>query len=85
MGPGVHRVCQSYAHARSAPPPPRARSPLILLAQTRQAERDKAHAGADAKHREELAQRHNDLIEANTRLTEQIERLTEEIHRKVIA
>ena len=60
-------------------------APLILLAQTRQAERDKAHAGADAKHREELAQRHNDLIEANTRLTEQIERLTEEIHRKVIA
>ena len=60
-------------------------APLILLAQTRQAERDKAHAGADAKHREELAQRHDDLIEANTKLTEQIERLTEEIHRKVIA
>lgn len=60
-------------------------APLILLAQTRQAERDKAHAEADAKHREELAQRHNDLIEANTKLTEQIERLTEEIHRKVYA
>src|SRR6266700_4815610 len=31
-------------------------APLILLAQTRQAERDKAHADADAQHREELAQ-----------------------------
>src|SRR5262249_52962793 len=31
-------------------------APLILLAQTRQADRDKAHADADALHREELAQ-----------------------------
>ncbi|NDL64104.1 DUF1003 domain-containing protein [Acerihabitans arboris] len=30
-------------------------APLILLAQTRQAERDKAHADADALHREALA------------------------------
>lgn len=30
-------------------------APLILLAQTRQAERDKAHADADAQHREALA------------------------------
>lgn len=30
-------------------------APLILLAQTRQADRDKAHADADACHREELA------------------------------
>ncbi|MCW6543045.1 DUF1003 domain-containing protein [Yersinia ruckeri] len=30
-------------------------APLILLAQTRQAERDKAHAEADAEHREALA------------------------------
>src|SRR6201993_5139201 len=30
-------------------------APLILLAQTRQADRDKAHAEADAQHREELA------------------------------
>jgi uncharacterized membrane protein len=29
-------------------------APLILLAQTRQAERDKAHAEADAQHREDL-------------------------------
>src|ERR1700754_1465150 len=31
-------------------------APLILLAQTRQADRDKAHADADAQHRESLAQ-----------------------------
>ena len=30
-------------------------APLILLAQTRQAERDKVHAEADAQHREALA------------------------------
>lgn len=30
-------------------------APLILLAQTRQADRDKAHAEADAAHREDLA------------------------------
>ncbi len=30
-------------------------APLILLAQTRQADRDKAHADADAQHREALA------------------------------
>src|SRR6266481_10162616 len=31
-------------------------APLILLAQTRQADRDKAHSEADAQHREALAQ-----------------------------
>ena len=30
-------------------------APLILLAQTRQADRDKAHADADAQHRDALA------------------------------
>jgi len=30
-------------------------APLILLAQTRQADRDKAHADADAAHREDIA------------------------------
>lgn len=40
-------------------------APLILLAQTRQADRDKANAEADAKHREELArieQTRQDLV-----------------------
>jgi len=59
-------------------------APLILLAETRQAEREKAHAEADARHREELAHHHAELIEANTRLTERIDRLTEEIHSKVV-
>lgn len=60
-------------------------APLILLAETRQADRDKLSEVADAKHREDLARQHNELIEANTRLTEQVERLTAEIHGKVVA
>jgi len=55
-------------------------APLILLAQTRQADRDKAIAVANAHHSEELAQRHTELLEANTKLTKQVERLTEQIH-----
>lgn len=68
-------------------------APLILLAQTRQADRDKAHADADAQHREELAraniERHETaarqtdklraLLEANTRLTEQVEKVAARI------
>jgi uncharacterized membrane protein len=68
-------------------------APLILLAQTRQAARDKMHAEADAQHREALAvaneQRqhiaaHNtaqilELLEQNTRLTEMTKQLTERI------
>ena len=60
-------------------------APLILLAQTRQAERDKVQAEADAQHREQLAQHHAELLEANTRLTEQVERLTREIHARVVS
>lgn len=61
-------------------------APLILLAQTRQADRDKAHADADAQHREALAQaseqrlalaaQHGEqmmaLLQQNTQLTELI-------------
>jgi uncharacterized membrane protein len=68
-------------------------APLILLAQTRQAARDKVHAEADAQHREALAvaneQRLTDaarntaqilqLLEQNTRLTEATKQLTERI------
>ncbi len=74
-------------------------APLILLAQTRQADRDKAHADADAQHREELAQfaikRQQEselgiellktLLEENTKLTQQVEELTKEIHGRVVA
>lgn len=73
-------------------------APLILLAQTRQSDRDKALSEADADHREALAQatvqrqeiaaeqtsRLHSLLEANTRLTEQVERLTEQIHARVV-
>jgi uncharacterized membrane protein len=68
-------------------------APLILLAQTRQADRDKAHADADALHREELhkiseeRQVHSvrqtellvKMLEDNTRLTESIKTLTERV------
>jgi uncharacterized membrane protein len=68
-------------------------APLILLAQTRQADRDKAHAIADAQHREDLhqaseervalaAQQQAQLLEMmaqNTLLTETIKALTERV------
>jgi uncharacterized membrane protein len=74
-------------------------APLILLAQTRQADRDKAQADADARHREAVAaatlERQQtaehaitllrQLLDENTRLTQQIEGLTEQIHSKVVA
>lgn len=73
-------------------------APLILLAQTRQADRDKALSDADAAHREALAEaatqrqsiadqqtaRLRELLELNTQLTEQIEHLTREIHGRVL-
>jgi uncharacterized membrane protein len=72
-------------------------APLILLASTRQADRDKALADADARHREEILQtqlerqKHaeelsatlRDLLDQNTRLTEQVQALTAEIHGRV--
>lgn len=68
-------------------------APLILLAQTRQAERDKAHAEADALHRESLAEANEqrlaiaaknaeqllELLRQNTQLTEVIRQLAERI------
>lgn len=55
-------------------------APLILLAQTRQAARDKAFSEADSRHREEITQRQLDLLVENTRLTEEVHRLTAEVH-----
>jgi uncharacterized membrane protein len=70
-------------------------APLILLAQTRQADRDKASAEADANHREELALSQERLLTANTALTGEVfdltrrigseTRLLQEIHRHVTA
>jgi uncharacterized membrane protein len=68
-------------------------APLILLAQTRQADRDKVHAEADAQHREalaqaalarqELAEKQNEqlrsLLEQNTALTQQTKELAQRI------
>lgn len=59
-------------------------APLILLAETRQAARDKAMAEADARHRESLNDQMLQLIQQNTALTEQVKRLTEEIHGRVV-
>ena len=68
-------------------------APLILLAQTRQADRDKAHNDADAQHREALAGENSErqksaaaqtaqllvLVEQNTELT----RLTQELSQRI--
>jgi uncharacterized membrane protein len=68
-------------------------APLILLAQTRQADRDKAHADADAQHREALASASDErqafaaktsaqileLLEQNTKLTA----LTQEMSQRI--
>src|SRR5262245_34871439 len=68
-------------------------APLILLAQTRQADRDKAHAEADAQHREDLAQASEqrqvlaaqqnaqllELLQQNTQLTELVRELSQRI------
>ncbi len=63
-------------------------APLILLAQTRQADRDKSSAEADAHHREEVADRQAALIQANTALTEAVKadtQLNQEMHRHLTA
>lgn len=68
-------------------------APLILLAQTRQADRDRALSEADAMHREALSQasierneiaieqgrRLEELLSSNTKLTEQSAALTERL------
>ena len=68
-------------------------APLILLAQTRQADRDKAHAEADAQHREDIARAAAErqalmadqtallveMLNQNTQLTESIKVLTERL------
>ena len=68
-------------------------APLILLAQTRQADRDKVHALADAEHRDELHRISDeraqtavqqtklllDLVQQNTDLTMTVKSLTERV------
>ena len=69
-------------------------APLILLAQTRQAARDKAHSDADAMHREAIAvastkyssqmlmllRQNTELTEITKAMAERIEKLTSEMH-----
>jgi uncharacterized membrane protein len=54
-------------------------APLILLAQTRQADRDKATEEAAAMHRDELSESQMQLLRENTQLTEQVAKLSREI------
>lgn len=54
-------------------------APLILLAQTRQASRDKALADAQQAHAEEIARQHQQALALNTELTRQIHELTTEV------
>lgn len=61
-------------------------APLILLAQTRQAERERHAEEAAARHRDEVAKQNIDLLHENTALTDethklasQVKALTEEI------
>ena len=68
-------------------------APLILLAQTRQADRDAAHAVADAEHREALHHASEErqataaqqtallveMLQRNTQLTETVKALTERV------
>ena len=70
-------------------------APLILLAQTRQADRDKVHAEADALHREDLHRASEErqalagrqtamlleLVQQNTALTEVARALTERVEK----
>ncbi len=74
-------------------------APLILLAQTRQADRDKAHAEADAQHREALASAVEQrqalaskqteqlltLLEQNTELTVLVKDLSHRIEEMTVA
>src|SRR5438093_13552121 len=53
-------------------------APLILPAQTRQSDRDKAHADADARHREDLAQANLERQELTAKQSAQILQLLEQ-------
>ena len=58
-------------------------APLILLAQTRQADRDQRHAELMERSRAAYEDRHTELLEQNDKLTRRIEQLAEQISRSV--
>jgi uncharacterized membrane protein len=59
-------------------------APLILLAQTRQAERDKLALEQEERHREELMNRLERREDALKRETDELKTLIREIHARVI-
>ena len=73
-------------------------APLILLAQTRQADRDKVHAMADAEHREDLYKASQErqaltekqtellvsMLQQNTELTQTVKTLTERLEKLTV-
>lgn len=65
-------LCLSFQAAYAAP--------LILVAENRQAERDRATEAADATHRQEEFDRLAVLQHQNTELTQRVHDLTAEIH-----
>jgi hypothetical protein len=67
-------------------------APLILVAETRQVDRDKAWSDADSPHREEPSESELTLPRQNTdptvevaEITRQVQQLTQEIHTRVLA
>lgn len=58
-------------------------APLILLAQTRQAQRDKVLAEAEERHRAAVTRHQAEMLAENTRTTKRIEELTIEIQRRL--
>ena len=67
-------------------------APLILLAETRQAERDKHWTEAEAEYREDVARTTFSLLEQNTDLTREVrelsvrvQELTVQIHQRVVS
>jgi uncharacterized membrane protein len=55
-------------------------APLILLAQTRQADRDKASEEASAQHRQEESNRQVTLLNENTDITRKVHNLAGQLH-----
>jgi uncharacterized membrane protein len=53
-------------------------APFILLAETRQADRDRARARAEERHHDELERRQQELLEQDNSQTQQIARLLEQ-------
>ena len=57
-------------------------APLILLAQTRQADRDRARSELEEQHRDAVARQYERLLEENLVLTRRVAELTERLDRR---